>query len=56
MLSISGWTEDLNIEILDYLIKVKDFGVSRIIFTDINRDGTKLGPNLEQIKKIAKVN
>ena len=55
MLSISGWTEDLNIKSEDYLIQVKDFGVSRLIFTDINRDGTKLGPNFEQTKKIAEL-
>ncbi len=55
MLSISGWTEDLNIKSEDYLIQVKDFGVSRLIFTDINRDGTKLGPNFEQIKKITEL-
>ena len=55
MLSISGWTENLNIKIEDYLIQIKDFGVSRLIFTDINRDGTKLGPNFEQTKKIAEL-
>ena len=44
--------QDLNIKSEDYLIQVKDFGVSRLIFTDINRDGTKLGPNFEQIKKL----
>ena len=55
MLSISGWTEDLNIKSEDYLIQIKDFGVSRLIFTDINRDGTKLGPNFEQIKKITEL-
>ena len=26
---------------------VKDYGVSRLIYTDIDRDGTKLGPNIE---------
>ena len=55
MLSISGWTENLNIKIEDYLIQIKDLGVSRLIFTDINRDGTKLGPNFEQTKKIAEL-
>ena len=31
---------------------LEDFGVSRIIYTDINRDGTKTGVNFSQLKKI----
>ena len=31
----------------DFVKKIETFGVSRIIFTDINRDGTKTGPNIE---------
>ena len=54
-LAISGWQENLNIEILDFLKKVNNFEISRIIYTDINRDGTKVGPNLEVTNKIAKV-
>ena len=39
------------------LIKLKDFGVTRIIYTDINRDGTKQGVNFPQLKKIiSKIN
>ena len=47
--------ENLNIEILDFLKKINNFEISRIIYTDINRDGTKVGPNLEVTNKIAKV-
>ena len=54
-IAISGWQENLNIEILDFLKKVNNFEISRIIYTDINRDGTKVGPNLEVTNKIAKV-
>jgi phosphoribosylformimino-5-aminoimidazole carboxamide ribotide isomerase len=52
-LSVSGWKKDLNIKILDFLSEVKDFGVSRLIYTDINRDGTKSGPNFDETIKIA---
>ena len=42
---------------MDFSKKLEDFGVSRIIYTDINRDGTKKGINFFQLKKIvAKVN
>ena len=37
---------------MDFSKKLEDFGVSRIIYTDINRDGTKKGVNFTQLKKI----
>ena len=52
-LSVSGWKENLNIKTTDYLNDVNDFGVSRVIFTDINRDGMKNSPNYEETIKIA---
>ena len=52
-LSVSGWKEDLNIKTLDFLKDVKDYGVSRLIYTDINRDGTKTSPNFEETIKVA---
>jgi phosphoribosylformimino-5-aminoimidazole carboxamide ribotide isomerase len=52
-LSASGWKEDLNIKTLDFLKDVKDYGVSRIIYTDIDRDGTKESPNFEETVKVA---
>ena len=54
-LSVSGWKENLNIKTIDFLKEVNDFGVSRIIFTDINRDGMKTSPNYEETIKIAEI-
>jgi len=54
-LSVSGWKENLNVKTLDYLKEVNDFGVSRIIYTDINRDGMKIGPNFDETVKIAEI-
>tara|TARA_B100001057_G_scaffold499242_2_gene609144 strand:- start:384 stop:1109 length:726 start_codon:yes stop_codon:yes gene_type:complete len=54
-LSIAGWKEDLNIKTSDFLKEVNDFGVSRLIYTDINKDGTKASPNLEETVKIAEL-
>ena len=54
-LSVSGWTENLNIKTLDYLKEVNDFGISRIICTDINKDGMKTSPNFDEILKITEV-
>jgi len=51
----SGWKENLNIKISDFLKEVNDFGVSRLIYTDINRDGTKASPNFDETVKIAEM-
>ena len=54
-LSVSGWKENLNINTLDFLKEVNNYGVSRIIYTDINRDGMKTSPNLDETVKIAEL-
>ena len=52
-LSVSGWKENSNQLTLDYLKEVNDYGVSRLIFTDINRDGMKESPNFDETIKVA---
>jgi len=52
-LSVSGWKENSNKLTLDFLKEVNDYGVSRLIYTDINRDGTKQSPNFEETSKVA---
>ncbi len=54
-LCVSGWKEDLNIKTINFLKEVNDFGISRIIFTDINRDGMKTSPNYKETVKIAEI-
>jgi len=54
-LSISGWKENLNIKPIDFLKDVKDHGASRLIYTDIDRDGTKESPNFEETLRVAEV-
>jgi len=54
-LSVSGWKENSNQLTLDYLKEVNDYGVSRLIYTDINRDGMKQSPNFEQTLKVADI-
>ncbi len=52
-LSVYGWKENSNQLTLDYLKEVNDYGVSRLIYTDINRDGTKQSPNFAETAKVA---
>ena len=54
-LSVSGWKENSDQLILDYLKEVNDYGVSRLIYTDINRDGMKQSPNFEETSKVAEI-
>tara|TARA_A100001011_G_scaffold350490_1_gene389837 strand:+ start:235 stop:951 length:717 start_codon:yes stop_codon:yes gene_type:complete len=54
-LSVSGWKENSNQSTLDYLKEVNDYGVSRLIYTDINRDGMKLSPNFKETSKVADI-
>ena len=54
-LSVSGWKENSNQLTLDYLKEVNDFGASRLIYTDINRDGMKQSPNFSETEKVAEI-
>jgi len=47
LIFLSGWEKKTNILAADFLKEIKNFGVSRIIYTDINKDGTKEGPNIK---------
>ena len=52
-LSVSGWKENSNLKTLEFLKDVNDYGASRLIYTDINRDGMKLSPNFDETENVA---
>ena len=54
-LAVSGWKKNSNFKTLDFLKEVNEYGVSRLIYTDINKDGMKIGPNFEGTVKIAEI-
>ena len=54
-LSVSGWKESSSQLTLEYLKEINDYGVSRLIYTDINRDGMKQGPNFNETIKVAEM-
>ena len=54
-LSIFGWKNNSNELTIDFLKEVNNYGVSRLIYTDINRDGTKQSPNFEETSKVADI-
>ena len=47
-IALSGWKKQTDILASDFIKKIKNVNISRIIYTDINKDGTKSGPNLKE--------
>ena len=51
----AGWTDLTGIHYLDFANTVAGAGVRRVIFTDISRDGTLNGPNLDMLAQLQSV-
>ena len=47
-LALSGWKKQTKILATDFIKKINNINIARIIYTDINKDGTKSGPNLNE--------
>ena len=47
LIALSGWKKQTNISATDFIKEIQNFGISRIIYTDIYKDGTKQGPNIK---------
>ena len=52
-LSVSGWKENSNLKTLEFLKDINECGASRLIYTDINRDGMKMSPNFNETENVA---
>lgn len=48
----SGWLVQSEYDYLEFAQKMETYGVKTIIFTDISKDGTLTGPNLDMLKKL----
>ena len=53
LIALAGWKKQTNISAIDFIKKIENFGVSRIIYTDINKDGTKKGPNIKDAVELS---
>jgi 1-(5-phosphoribosyl)-5-[(5-phosphoribosylamino)methylideneamino] imidazole-4-carboxamide isomerase/N-(5'phosphoribosyl)anthranilate isomerase len=53
-LSARGWTQDGG-ELFDVLSRLDDDGCARYVVTDVRRDGTLTGPNLELLRSVCAV-
>lgn len=54
MVCASGWLEQSTVDYIDFAIDMEQLGVKTIIFTDISKDGTLAGPNLDMLEKLKK--
>ena len=52
--AIEGWTKTTRVIAVDLARRFEDSGVDAINFTDIHRDGTGSGPNIEQTRRLAR--
>ncbi len=52
-IAVQGWTESTGLNALEFAKKVEGFGIDTIIYTDIDRDGTGDGVNVENTLKLA---
>ena len=51
--AVAGWQEITTVDAAELAARVKGWGVRRIQYTDVVRDGTLVGPNLEGLRQVA---
>lgn len=51
---VNGWAKKTDINVFDFVEKLSDAGVARVIYTDINKDGMMEGVNLDGVSKMIK--
>ena len=51
-ISINGWKEDSNEDLLPFLKKYIDAGVKNVLCTEISKDGTLAGPAIDLYKRV----
>jgi phosphoribosylformimino-5-aminoimidazole carboxamide ribotide isomerase len=55
MVATRGWVETSEVSATQLAVQMQEFGVVAIIYTDIHRDGTLSGPNLDALRSLAAV-
>lgn len=53
MVKTAGWLEESDVNYIDLAREMEKMGVKYVIFTDISKDGTLSGPNLEQLSALS---
>lgn len=50
---MKGWTEATEFNPLDYAVVLQSMGLRRVMITDIGRDGTMQGANIDLVNRVA---
>lgn len=53
MVKTSGWLDESDVNYIDLACEMEKIGVKYVIFTDISKDGTLTGPNLQQLSELS---
>jgi phosphoribosylformimino-5-aminoimidazole carboxamide ribotide isomerase len=51
---VAGWTEEEEVEVVALAARLADLGAATVIYTDIGRDGTEAGPDLDGTRAVAR--
>jgi phosphoribosylformimino-5-aminoimidazole carboxamide ribotide isomerase len=52
--AVKGWKENTSMDAVELAVRCETDGASRIIYTDIGRDGTRHGVNVEETRRVAR--
>ncbi len=52
MVRVSGWTQDSGVDTITLALRMKELGARTVIYTDIERDGSLVGPSLASSKEL----
>jgi phosphoribosylformimino-5-aminoimidazole carboxamide ribotide isomerase len=54
LVATAGWTEQRPLDALGALERLQGEGVERLIYTDVDRDGLLEGPDVEELRRLAR--
>ncbi len=52
--AVRGWTETADVTVIDVARRARDAGAAAVLYTDVTRDGTGDGPNLDDTAALAR--
>lgn len=52
MVAVKGWTESSKVKTVELAKRIEEWGIKEVIYTDIQKDGTMQGPDLDGIEEI----
>lgn len=55
LVAVNGWKEITDVNAFSFCKRLADAGVSNVVYTDISRDGTLSGTNLEAYEKLVQI-